>query len=39
MAKFYGLKIKAGDMRLEEVPKLWREMTRKWLEQNGGAQE
>lgn len=34
MARFYGNKILSGAMTLEEVPKLWRAQTEKWLEQN-----
>lgn len=34
MARFYGLRIRAGIMTLDEVPKLWRVRTEKWLEQN-----
>lgn len=34
MARFYGLKIRAGEMNLEEVPKLWKAVTEKWLEEN-----
>ena len=34
MARFYGLKIKAGEMTLEDVPKLWKTMTEKWMEAN-----
>jgi len=34
MARFYGLKIKAGEMTLEDVPKLWKAMTEKWMEAN-----
>ena len=32
MARFYGLQVRDGIKSLEEVPKLWREMTKKWLE-------
>ena len=35
MGRFYGLKIKAGEMRLEQVSKL-RKATEKWLEENPG---
>lgn len=31
MGRFYGLKIKNGDMTLEEVPKLWRTATENWI--------
>ena len=34
MAKFYGLKIKNGYLEIREVPKLWRDATEKWLEDN-----
>lgn len=34
MGKYYGLKIKSGDMLIEQVPRLWKSMTEKWLEQN-----
>lgn len=35
MARFYGSKIRSGAMTtLDEVPKLWRAQTEKWLEQN-----
>jgi len=34
MAKFYGLKILNGELRIENVPKLWRADVRKWLEEN-----
>lgn len=34
MARFYGLQVRTGIIALEEVPKLWRTMTEKWLEVN-----
>lgn len=34
MARFYGMRIKSGEMTLEEVPKLWRKKTEKWLQDN-----
>lgn len=34
MGRFYGLKIRANEMTLEEVPKLWKKATEKWLEEN-----
>lgn len=34
MARFYGMCIKAGEMTLEEVPKLWRKKTEKWFQEN-----
>ena len=34
MGRFYGLKIQAGEMTLEDVPKLWRSATETWLKEN-----
>ena len=34
MGRFYGLKIKAGEMTLEDVPKLGRNATETWLKEN-----
>lgn len=42
MGRFYGTKILDGDInpatgeawKLEDVPKLWRKATERWLEQN-----
>ena len=34
MGRFYGLKILAGEKTLEEIPKLWKTATEKWLNQN-----
>lgn len=34
MGKFYGLKIRNNVMTLEDVPKLWRAVTEKWLRDN-----
>lgn len=34
MGRFYGTKIKNGDMEISEVPKLWRSVTEKWLAEN-----
>lgn len=31
MGRFYGLKIKNGDMTIDDVPKLWRTVTENWL--------
>lgn len=31
MGRFYGLKIKNGEISLEQVPKLWRTATENWL--------
>lgn len=33
MGRFYGLMILAGNMGLEDVPKLWRSATETWLEE------
>ena len=34
MGKFYGLKIKNGDITVENVPKLWRRAVDQWLSEN-----
>lgn len=34
MGKYYGQKIKAGTMTIEEVPKLWKKAVEKWLSEN-----
>lgn len=34
MAKFYGLKILAGELTVNDVPKLWKTVTEKWLKTN-----
>lgn len=34
MGRFYGIKIKNGDMTIEQVPKLWKTVTENWLLQN-----
>ena len=42
MGRFYGIKIKSGDInpatgeawKLEDVPRLWRKATELWLNQN-----
>lgn len=31
MARFYGLKILAGELTVNDVPKLWKTVTEKWL--------
>lgn len=31
MGRFYGIKIKKGDITIERVPKLWRTSTENWL--------
>lgn len=33
MARFYGERIKRGELTLGDVPKLWRKKTEKWLEE------
>lgn len=33
MGKYYGIKIRNG-MALEDVPKLWKAVTEKWLAEN-----
>ena len=34
MGRFYGIKILNGNMTIDEVPKLFRKATEKWLEEN-----
>ncbi len=34
MARFYGIKIKNGEMTIDKVPKLWRAATESWLLSN-----
>lgn len=34
MGRFYGMKILAGEMTIDDVPKLWRTVTEKWLNEN-----
>lgn len=34
MGRYYGSKVKNGEMTIEEVPKLWKAVTEKWLEEN-----
>lgn len=34
MGRFYGNRIKAGIMTLEEVPGLWKTQTEEWLNEN-----
>lgn len=31
MARFYGLKILAGELTVNDVPELWKTVTEKWL--------
>ena len=34
MSRFYGIKIKNGEMTIDDVPKLWKNSTEKWLSDN-----
>lgn len=34
MGRYYGLKIRMNEITLEQVPRLWKTMTEKWMEQN-----
>lgn len=34
MGRFYGEKILDGEMTIDEVPKLWKKSTEKWLKEN-----
>lgn len=34
MAKFYGKRILAGKMTIDEVPDRWKEATEEWLAEN-----
>ena len=34
MGRYYGIKIQSGAMTLEQVPKLWKAVTEKWLKEN-----
>lgn len=34
MGRLYGIKIRAGEMTMEEVQKWWRPATEKWLREN-----
>ncbi len=34
MARFYGTKIKAGKIGINDVPRTWREITERWLAEN-----
>lgn len=35
MARFYGKRVVAGTMTIEEVPLFWRKAAEKWLKENG----
>ena len=34
MGRFYGEKIKEGLITIDDVPKLWKKSTEKWLNEN-----
>ena len=34
MGRFYGTQIQAGEMTIDDVPKLWKKSTEKWLKEN-----
>lgn len=34
MGKFYGLKIRAGERTIEDVPHFWLDDVNKWLQEN-----
>lgn len=34
MARFYGTKIKNGEIEIKDVPTLWRKLTENWIENN-----
>lgn len=34
MGRFYGTKVKNGDMTMEQVPSYWRMATEAWLAEN-----
>lgn len=33
MGRYYGTKVKSGEMTIDEVPTLWKSMTEKWLKE------
>ena len=35
MGRFYGLKIKIGEITIDDVPRLWKKVTEEWLSKNG----
>lgn len=39
MGRYYGLKIRSEEMTLEQVPKLWKTVTEKWLKENPEKRE
>lgn len=34
MGRFYGTRIRNGEMAIDAVPKLWKKATEKWLQEN-----
>lgn len=34
MGRFYGKKILAGHMTIDDVPAFWKDATEKWLKEN-----
>ncbi len=34
MGRFYGERIKRGEIILDDVPKLWKAITEKWIRNN-----
>lgn len=34
MGKLYGIKIKSGIITMDDVPKLWKSATEKWIQDN-----
>ena len=34
MGRFYGTQILDGEMTIDDVPKLWKRSTEKWLKEN-----
>ena len=34
MGEFYGLKVKAGTITIDQVPSLWKKATEKWLKEH-----
>lgn len=35
MGRFYGERIRRGEITMEDVPKLWKAVAEKWLDKNG----
>lgn len=38
MGRFYGERIRKGEITLDDVPKLWKAVTEKWLRQFEGKE-